>query len=69
MPERSPKMPDILVKALPVEKVDAKDTYQCPVYKTQFRGPPYVFTAGLKPRANAEKWIMAGVALLMAVGA
>lgn len=67
MKELYPKMPVILVKALPVEKVDAKDTYQCPVYKTQFRGPTYVFTAGLKTRANADKWIMAGVALLMAV--
>merc|ERR1712070_1222451 len=67
MKELYPKMPVILIKALPIEKIDTRDIYLCPVYKTQFRGPTYVFTAGLKTKTHSDKWIMAGVAFLLAV--
>ena len=67
MKELYPKLPVMLVKAVPVEKADSRDQYACPVYKTQFRGPTYVFTAGLKTKKPPSKWVMAGVSLLMSV--
>ena len=47
------KMPVINIKAVPVEKSEQKDAYLCPVYKTQTRGPTYVFTAGLRTKVCA----------------
>jgi len=67
MKELYPKMPVILVKAQPSDKPVGADIYPCPCYKTQMRGPTYVFTAGLKSKVGSDKWIMAGVALLMSV--
>jgi len=66
------QMPVMLIKAVTVDKAEQKDTYDCPVYKTRMRpkgalGHPdggYVFTAGLKTKEPASKWVMAGVALL-----
>jgi dynein heavy chain len=65
-------MPVMLLKAVTVDKAEQKDVYECPVYKTKLRpkgalGHPdggYVFTAPLKTKQPAAKWIMAGVALL-----
>jgi len=65
-------MPVMLIKAVQVEKAEQKDTYGAPVYKTRMRpkgalGHPdggYIFTAGLKTKESAAKWVMAGVALL-----
>jgi len=61
------KMPVILIKAAMFTGVEQKDTYICPVYKTQDRGPTFVFNAGLRSKANASKWILGGVGLLMDV--
>lgn len=58
-------MPVIWIKAVTVDKAEQKDTYQCPVYKTQSRGQTFVFTAGLKTKDPVNKWILAGVGLLM----
>ncbi|TMW58214.1 hypothetical protein Poli38472_011802 [Pythium oligandrum] len=41
--------------------------YECPVYKTQQRGPTFVFTAQLRTKHPPSKWILAGVALLLEV--
>merc|ERR1711988_791242 len=60
-------MPVMLAKAIPVDKAEFKETYMCPVYKTQFRGPTFVFHANLKTRLPFQKWILAGVACLMDV--
>jgi len=60
------KMPIILIKAVNADKVETS-MYGCPVYKTQDRGPTWVFTANIKTKAKAGKWVMAGVALLMDV--
>lgn len=38
-----------------------------PVYKTQQRGPTYVFTAQLRTKAAPQQWILAGVVLVMEV--
>jgi dynein heavy chain len=62
------KMPVVLIKAVPVDKSEVRDAYLCPVYKTQDRGPTYVFTAQLRSKATVSKWVMAGVGILMDVG-
>jgi len=62
------KMPIINVKALPADKVDVSTgVYVCPTYKTEFRGPTFVFCAQLKTKASPGKWVLAGVALIMDV--
>lgn len=64
------RMPIINVKAVPADKA-ASDVvngyYVCPTYKTEFRGPTFVFCAQLKTKAPAGKWVLAGVALIMDV--
>jgi len=67
MKELFPLMPVIQIKAATVDKMDARDIYKCPAYKTQFRGPELVFFAGLRTKAPPAKWIMAGVGLLLDV--
>lgn len=42
-----------------------KNASRCPVYKTQMRGPTYVFDAFLRTKAPAAKWVLAGVVLVM----
>ncbi|ANQ06945.1 Dynein heavy chain [Plasmodium coatneyi] len=41
------------------------DVYECPVYKTVSRGPTYVTNIKLKTKENQEKWVLAGVALIL----
>ena len=44
------------------------DLYECPVYMTTFRGPTYVFLATLRigPKPDSkDKWILAGVAMIL----
>eukprot|EP00669_Euglena_mutabilis_P007984 TRINITY_DN3148_c0_g1_i1.p1 TRINITY_DN3148_c0_g1~~TRINITY_DN3148_c0_g1_i1.p1 ORF type:complete len:130 (-),score=44.32 TRINITY_DN3148_c0_g1_i1:170-559(-) len=67
MKELYPKMPVMTIRALPANKVDLKDLYACPVYKTQERGPGYVATLHLKTKAPSRKWVIGGVALLLDV--
>jgi dynein heavy chain len=61
------EMPVMLVKAIPTDKAEYKDTFMCPVYKVQQRGHTFVFQANLKTRVDHTTWIIAGVALLMDV--
>ena len=62
------RMPVINVKAMAADKVDVSlGIYVCPTYKTEFRGPTFVFCAQLKTRANSGKWVLAGVAMIMDV--
>jgi len=67
MKELFPIMPVTLIRAVPREKADYKETYMCPCYKIQQRGPTFVFTATMKTKAHPNKWIMAGVAILLEV--
>ena len=60
-------MPVMLAKAIPADKAEFKDTYLCPVYKTQVRGYTFVFKANLKTRVPFQTWILAGVGCLMDV--
>ena len=68
MKQLYPALPVILVKAATQDKMEARDIYPCPVYKTQQRGPTFVFAAGLRTKAPPAKWTMAGVAMLLDVG-
>ncbi|GLE01106.1 hypothetical protein PINS_up009919 [Pythium insidiosum] len=45
----------------------SSNVYECPVYKTQQRGPTFVFVAQLRSKHPPAKWVLAGVALLMEV--
>uniref|UniRef100_H0X4M8 Dynein axonemal heavy chain 17 n=1 Tax=Otolemur garnettii TaxID=30611 RepID=H0X4M8_OTOGA len=65
--ELTPAMPVIFIKAIPVDRMDTKNIYECPVYKTRIRGPTYVWTFNLKTKEKAAKWILAAVALLLQV--
>ena len=59
------ELPVVIIKSITVDKAETKDVYLCPCYKTQVRGPNYVFTAVLKTKAPARKWIIGGVALIL----
>ena len=61
------EMPVINCKAVSADKLEERGTFQCPVYKTEQRGPTFVFMAQLKTPAKSPpaRWIMAGVALIM----
>ncbi|NXF13135.1 DYH17 protein, partial [Smithornis capensis] len=63
--ELTPTMPVILLRAVPVDRMDTTNVYECPVYKTRMRGPTYVWTFNLKTKEKAAKWVLAGVALLL----
>ena len=49
------------------EQVDRRDQHECPVYKTQARGPGIVTGLFLKSKAPSRKWTIAGVGLLLDV--
>ncbi|KAL8453322.1 hypothetical protein Emag_001932 [Eimeria magna] len=61
-------MPVLLVEAIPTNELDNTGMYSCPVYLTSARGPTYVTTANLRMSADdtERRWILAGVALIMA---
>uniref|UniRef100_A0A670JQ67 Dynein axonemal heavy chain 11 n=1 Tax=Podarcis muralis TaxID=64176 RepID=A0A670JQ67_PODMU len=65
--ELTPAMPVIFVRAIPADRQETKNIYKCPVYKTKIRGPTYVWTFNLKSKEKPAKWVLAGVALLLAV--
>jgi len=67
MKELYPRMPVITVRSLPLAKIDRKDQYECPVYKTQARGPGFVVGLFLKSKAPTRKWVIAGVGMLLDV--
>ena len=65
--ELTPTMPVIFIKAIPVDKQDTKNVYECPVYKTRMRGPTYMWTFNLKTKEKPAKWFIAGVCVLLSV--
>ena len=59
-------MPIINVKAIGWDRVEAASGFfVCPCYKTEMRGPTYVFCAQLKSKSPSAKWVLAGAALIM----
>ncbi|CAK8683574.1 unnamed protein product [Clavelina lepadiformis] len=65
--ELTAPVPVMFVKAIPVEKQEAKNIYECPLYRTRERGPTFIWTFNLKSKEKRSKWILAGVALLLSV--
>ncbi|NXD84162.1 DYH17 protein, partial [Halcyon senegalensis] len=63
--ELTPMMPVLFIRAIPMDRLDTKNIYECPVYKTRLRGPTYVWTFNLKTKEKAAKWVLAAVALLL----
>jgi dynein heavy chain, axonemal len=64
-----PEVPVMHVTAVRRQNQMLIGMYECPVYMTTMRGPTFVFTARLKMESedsDANKWILAGCALLMA---
>jgi len=61
-------MPVIVCKAGTVsDKVD-KNLYVCPCYCVTTRRPYFVFPAQLRTKTVADKWVLAGVALILDIG-
>ena len=58
-------MPVVNVKSVLIEKLDLKGVFEAPCYKTQQRGPTYVFSAQLKTKSPAARWSMAGACILL----
>jgi len=46
---------------------DEKNTFQCPMYKTELRGATFVDYAQLKTKQPPRKWVLAGVAIILDV--
>jgi len=65
--ELTPLMPVLFIKAIPVDRKETKNVYECPVYKTKMRGPTFVWTFNLKTKEKAAKWALGGVGLLLQV--
>ena len=63
--ELTPSMPVMYVKAIPLDRMETKNIYACPVYKTRDRGPTFVWTFNLKSKEKSSKWVLGGVALLL----
>jgi len=57
----------LLIRAVPAEKAELRDVYQCPVYATEARFRQEIFTAQLKTKQPSNTWTMAGVALFLDV--
>lgn len=60
-------MPIVFVKAITQDKLETKNMYECPVYRTRMRGPTYIWTFNLKTREKPTKWTLAGVAILLQI--
>jgi len=61
-------MPVIVCKAgLASDKQD-KNVYMCPTYCVPTRRPYFVFSAQLRTKAPPDKWVLAGVAMILDIG-
>lgn len=65
--ELFPLMPVVYIRAITQDKQDLKNMYECPVYKTRTRGPTYVWTFNLRTRDKPNKWVLAGVAIVLQI--
>ena len=65
--ELTPALPVIFIRAIPVDRQDLRNVYDCPVYKTKARGHTFVWTFNLKTKEKASRWTLGGVALLLQV--
>uniref|UniRef100_H2Y999 AAA+ ATPase domain-containing protein n=1 Tax=Ciona savignyi TaxID=51511 RepID=H2Y999_CIOSA len=65
--ELTAPVPVVFVKAILVDRLETKNVYECPLYRTRERGPTFIWTFNLKSRETRSKWILSGVALLLSV--
>jgi len=63
--ELHPVVPVVCVRGLVHGSYSNEGIYKCPVYTTSIRGPTYVFPATLKSADKINKWVLAGVCMLM----
>jgi len=59
------QMPVIACHAIPVERMEKNQIFSCPVYKTQQRGPTFVFFATLRSKLPTAKWVLGGVVMVL----
>jgi len=59
-------LPVINVRPVVIDKFET-GLFHCPCYKTQSRGPTYVFQLQLRTKAEPAKWVLAGVVAVMDV--
>ena len=52
-------------RAIMNDQLNLNGLYECPTYKTTFRGPTFVFCAQLKTKSPPGRWVMAGVAMIL----
>jgi len=57
-------MPVIGAQAVMMDRLEVNNIYSCPCYKTNMRGPTYVFNAQLKTKALPARWTLAGLGLI-----
>ena len=60
-------MPVIQCKAVLSEKAETSNQFFCPVYKTQQRGPTFVWSANMRTKQPAAKWVLAGTCMTMEI--
>jgi dynein heavy chain len=58
--EMSSPLPVINVRPVVVDKFES-GLFHCPVYKTQQRGPTYIFSMQIRTKYEPGKWTLAGV--------
>merc|ERR1711959_714297 len=63
--ELHPAMPVILVRGVLYDKIDKTGIFECPVFITTKRGGTFTFVATLRSTAAVNKWVLAGVAIMM----
>jgi dynein heavy chain len=56
---------NVFLLAMPIDRLDTKGTYDCPVYRIKTRGNTYIWRFNLKTKEKPSKWVLAGVALLL----
>jgi dynein heavy chain len=61
----SSALPVIAVRAVPKVDFSSAGVYMCPVYEVKTRGDTWVFDVALKTKSPKQKWIIAGVALIL----
>ena len=60
-----PVMPVINVRGILYENVDLNGYFESPVYVTTARGATFTFVATLRSLDPINKWVLAGVAIMM----
>jgi len=60
-----PAMPVLVVRGVLYGSVDKGEIFECPLYVTSKRGATFIFIATLRTVDPANRWVLAGVALLM----